>query len=66
MIKLTKDQILLLHSQLIQATGGCDGVRDELHYTQKELSDIILEVAEGKKGYDDILKWILEHQTHQN
>ncbi len=38
----------------------------ELHYTQKELSDIILEVAEGKKGYDDILKWILEHQTHQN
>ncbi len=29
MIKLTKEQILILHSQLIEATGGCDGIRDE-------------------------------------
>ena len=29
MIRLTKDQILLLHSQLIQTTGGCEGIRDE-------------------------------------
>lgn len=28
MIKLTKEQILMLHSELIQATGGRDGVRD--------------------------------------
>ena len=28
MIKLTKEQILLLHTQLIEATGGSDGVRD--------------------------------------
>ncbi len=29
MIILTKSQILLLHSQLIQETGGSDGIRDE-------------------------------------
>jgi death-on-curing protein len=29
MIKLTKRQILMLHAQLIQETGGSDGLRDE-------------------------------------
>ncbi len=124
MIKLTKEQVLILHSQLIEATGGSYGVRDEglldsalknpfqsfdgeelypsihakaarlcyglvknhtmidgnkrlgahvmlvflvlngyeLSYTQKELSDLILDVADGKQGYGDILKWILEHK----
>ena len=28
MIKLTKEQILLLHTQLIESTGGSDGIRD--------------------------------------
>ena len=28
MIKLTKEQILLLHTQLIGATGGSDGIRN--------------------------------------
>ncbi|ESL02568.1 toxin-antitoxin system, toxin component, Fic domain protein [Catonella morbi ATCC 51271] len=28
MRKLSKEQILMLHSQLIQETGGKDGVRD--------------------------------------
>ena len=28
MIKLTKEQILLLHTQLIETTGGSDGFRD--------------------------------------
>ena len=28
MIKLTQDQILMLHSELISAPGGTDGVRD--------------------------------------
>ena len=125
MIKLTKGQILMLHSQLIKATGGCNGVRDEgvldsalespfhsfggeelypsihakaarlcyglvknhamadgnkrigahamlvflavngyeLRYTQKELSDLILCVADGRKDCGDILQWILEHQV---
>ncbi len=29
MIKLTKEQVILLHSQLIRETGGIDGIRDE-------------------------------------
>ena len=28
MIKLTKEQVLLLHTQLIETTGGSDGIRD--------------------------------------
>ena len=34
----------------------------EMEYTQKELVDLILAVADGKKGYEDILSWILEHE----
>lgn len=125
MIRLTKEQALMLHTQLIEATGGCNGIRDEglldsalespfqsfggeelypsiqakaarlcyglvknhamidgnkrigahamlaslavngceLDYTQKELIDLILDVADGKQGYEDILAWILEHQV---
>ena len=125
MIRLTKEQVLMLHAQLIESTGGCDGIRDqglldsalespfqsfgdeelypsiqskaarlcyglvrnhalidgnkrigvhvmliflavngyELEYTQKELVDLILDVADGKKEYEDILSWILEHQV---
>ena len=124
MIRLTKEQVLMIHAQLIESTGGCDGIRDEglldsaletpfqsfageelypgiqskaarlcyglvknhamldgnkrigahtmlvflevngyqLEYTQKELIDLILDVADGKQGYDDILAWILGHQ----
>lgn len=121
---LTKEQILLLHTQLIEITGGSDGIRDigllesalespfqsyggvelypsiqakaarlcyglvknhamidgnkrigchamlvflalngyEIEYTQKELSDLILDVAADKKQYEDILQWLLAHQ----
>ena len=124
MIRLTKKQVLMLHTQLIEATGGCDGIRDdglldsalespfqsfggeelypsiqskaarlcyglvknhamidgnkrigahvmlvflavngyELKYTQKELADLIFDVADGKKEYGDILSWVLVHQ----
>ena len=34
----------------------------ELEYTQKELSDLILEIAAGSKEYDDLLQWIIEHE----
>lgn len=123
MIRLTKEQILMLHNQLIESFGGSKGVRDDgllssslespfqyfggeelypsiqekaarlcyglvknhamidgnkrigvhamliflevngykLNYTQKELSDLILDVAGSKKGYEDILAWILGH-----
>ena len=124
MKRLSKEQMLLLHSQLIQQTGGSDGVRDyallesaieapfqsfggdelyptiqakaarlgygliknhcmidvnkrigthvmlvflalngiELSYTQKELYEVILQVASGELEYEDLLKWILRHQ----
>lgn len=124
MIKLTKEQMLLLHTQLIETTGGSDGIRDmgllesalespfqsyggeelypsiqakaarlcyglvknhamidgnkrlgchtmlvflalngyEMEYTQKELSDLVLDVAADRKQYEDILQWLLVHQ----
>ena len=34
----------------------------ELSYTQKELSDTILDLASRKIGAEDILKWIINHQ----
>ena len=34
----------------------------ELEYTQQELSEIILHVAAGESGYEDLLAWILKHQ----
>lgn len=123
MIKLTKEQVLMLHGQLIEATGGSKGIRDEgmlesalfnpfqsfggeelypsiqakaaqlcyglvknhamvdgnkrlgthvmlvflalngyeLAYSQKELSDMILELASGKIGADELLQWIIGH-----
>lgn len=125
MIRLTKKQVLMLHTQLIKETGGSDGIRNnglldsalespfqsfggdelypsiqakaarlcyglvknhamidgnkrigvhvmlvflavngyELEYTQKELYDLTLGVADGENGCEDILKWILEHQA---
>ena len=120
---LTKEQIILLHGQLIKETGGAEGIRDEglldsaisnpfqsfdgkdlyptvlekgarlgfgliqnhafidgnkrigahamlvflvlndfdFSYTQKELTEIILSVAAGEKGCDDLLRWLQSH-----
>ena len=125
MKKLSKEQILMLHSALIKETGGSAGVRDynllesavenpfqsfdgeelyptiqakaarlgygliknhcmldgnkrigthamlvllalngiELKYTQKELYETILQVADGSLTYEELLKWVLEHQN---
>lgn len=122
---LSKEQILTLHSRLIEQTGGIPGLRDddmlesalaapfqyygdtqaypsirkkaarlaygliknhpmadgnkrlgahamlvllalngiELHYTQKEFSDLILWLAAGGLTYDDLLIWILDHDS---
>ena len=124
MIRLTKKQILLLHSQLIRETGGSDGLRDEgllesaiespfqyfgdtalyptviekaarlgygliknhpmvdgnkrigthamlvflalngyeFEYTQEELYTIILNVASGAAGYEELKDWLIRHQ----
>lgn len=34
----------------------------EVEYTQKELSDLILDVVADRKRYEDILQWLLVHQ----
>ena len=57
MKRLSKEQILMLHSQLIEQTGGI-----ELRYTQKELYEMVLAVADGSLEYENMIKWILEHQ----
>lgn len=124
MIILSKEQIILLHSNLISETGGSEGIRDEqllesainapfqtfdnievfpsiqqkaarlgygliknhafvdgnkrigthamlvflalnkieLEYTQSELSDTILKIASDEYSFEDLLKWILDHQ----
>lgn len=121
---LTKEQIILLHRELIKETGGTDGIRDEgllesalsapfqsfdgidsfpsmqqkaarlgfgliknhafvdgnkrvgvhamlvflvlngieIEYTQEELSAIILKVAAGDCSFEDLVKWIVNHQ----
>lgn len=34
----------------------------ELIYTQEELSSVILAVASGEKGYEELLRWLVDHQ----
>jgi len=123
MIILSKEQILYLHKELINETGGMQGLKDEglldsalaapfqsfenqdlfpsiyqkaarlgfglasnhafidgnkrigahamlvflelnnihIKYSQDELSNIFLDIASGKKGYDELLVWIVTH-----
>ena len=120
---LDKELIISIHSQLISATGGSDGIKDdnmlesainapfqtfageeffptiyqkaarlgfglvsnhpfidgnkriaahamlalldlndiELEYTNDELSEIFLDIADDKARYEDLLSWIIEH-----
>lgn len=124
MKKLTKEQVILLHHELIKETGGTDGIRDdgllesalsvpfqsfdgvdsfpsiqqkaarlgfgliknhafvdgnkrigthamlvflalngiEIEYTQEELANIILNVAAGDCSFENLVKWIVNHQ----
>lgn len=121
---LTKEQIILLHRELIKETGGADGIRDEgllesalsapfqsfdgidsfpsiqqkaarlgygliknhafvdgnkrigvhtmlvflalngieIEYTQEELSATILKVAAGDYSFENLVKWVVDHQ----
>lgn len=124
MKRLTQKQILMMHKQLVEQTGGSDKVLNydlldsalenpfqtfdgkelyptiqekgarlgfgliknhcmedgnkrigthamlvflalngiELQYTQKELYEIILDIAASKKDYEDLLQWVIDHQ----
>ena len=33
----------------------------EMQYTNKELSDIFLAIADNQVNYDDLLSWLIEH-----
>jgi death-on-curing protein len=35
----------------------------ELDYTQKELYEMILSIADGSLEYENLFKWVLEHQV---
>lgn len=35
----------------------------EYKYTQKELYEIILDIASGEKEYNDLLDWLITHQV---
>lgn len=123
MKRISKAQVLMLHEQLIAATGGAQGVRDadmlesalaapfqtfaevelypsllqkaarlcfglvknhpfvdgnkrigthvmlvflaingvHLTYTQRELADVILQLAAGEIEYEQLLDWIISH-----
>jgi len=55
MKRLTKTQILKMHSLLIQETGGSNGIRDE------ELIELGLGLADSSVSYKDLLNWIIDH-----
>lgn len=123
MIWLSKEQIIFLHNEIINATGGTDGIRDDgilqsallsplqtykskelfpsvieksarlacgltqfhpfidgnkrigahamlvilelngisIVYSQTELSDIFLQLADGSADYEKLLEWIKSH-----
>lgn len=127
MIWLSKEQVLYLHSELIQATGGLDGLRDDnllqsallspmqtyddtelfpalidkavrlacgltqnhpfidgnkrigahamlvvlalngvsLVYTQKELSDVFLQLASGQIDFEKLREWVYSHLKNE-
>lgn len=124
MRRLTKEQIILLHQDLINSSGGSSGLRDEallesalgapfqsfgetdafpslqqkaarlgygliknhafidgnkrigvhamlvllalngieLQYTQPELAEMGLRVADGSLSFEDLIKWVIDHQ----
>jgi len=125
MKKLTKEQVISLHRELIEQSGGSDGIRDEglldsalaapfqtfgghsaqitiqqkaarlgfglimnhpfvdgnkrigahvmlivlamngieLNYTQQELYETILQIVGGEASFDDLLRWVLDHEA---
>ena len=52
MIVISKEQIIDLHKQLIEETGGSHGLRDEG----------LLDSASGAAELNNLTEWILNHQ----
>lgn len=47
-------------TKLQTALQGLNGI--ELRYTQNELYEMVLSVADGSLEYEAMLRWVLEHQ----
>ncbi len=73
MIILSKEQILLLHTQLLEETGGSDGIRDEglldsalnapfQGFGNTNVFPSIQQKAAGESGFEELLRWITSHQ----
>ena len=70
MKRLSQKQIIMMHKQLVEQTGGSDKVLnyDLLDsalenpfqaFDGKELYEIILDIAASKKEYTDLLNWVI-------
>ncbi len=79
MKRLSKEQVLMLHAQLIDEFGGSDGVRDyklldsalenpfQSFGGEESYPTIqakeVLAIEDGSHEYEDLLKWVLVHQV---
>ena len=56
MIWITADDVIMIHSRIIQVTGGIDGLRDRagLEAAIAEKADDILEFLLGRRYYNDM------------
>lgn len=57
--KINGNKRIGIHAMLVLL--ALNGI--ELKYTQKELYETILQVADGSFTYEELLKWVLEHQN---
>ena len=57
--KINGNKRIGIHAMLVLL--ALNGI--ELKYTQKELYETILQVADGSLTYEELLKWVLEHQN---
>ena len=49
MIRLSKEQVILLHERLIEATGGSKGIRDAGIFCPKSLPDFSIKTNKPSK-----------------
>lgn len=61
MIILSKKQVISLHSSLVKQFGGLHGI--EIFCTNEELIELGFGIASGKIGQEQILNWIIAHDS---
>ena len=59
MKSLSKEQVIRIHSMLINQTGGINGI--EIECTDEELIILGLGLAEGSINDIELLNWIINH-----